>query len=49
MSTSKSRETDFIFAVIFEEVGLIGASILLMCYLLLFYYSIKIALKQITT
>ncbi|MFI3252162.1 MAG: FtsW/RodA/SpoVE family cell cycle protein [bacterium] len=40
------RQTDFIFAVIFEEVGLVGATILLLFYFFIFYYGIKIALKQ---
>lgn len=37
-------QTDFIFAIIVEEFGLIGAFILLLAYGLLFYYSYKQAL-----
>ena len=36
---------DFIFAVIFEEIGLIGAMILLAVFFYLFYLGIKIALN----
>lgn len=35
--------SDFIFAIIVEEYGLIGASIILMLYLIFFYRSVKIA------
>lgn len=39
-------QTDFIFAIIVEEFGLIGAIILLFAYGLLFYYSYKQALAS---
>lgn len=37
-------QTDFIFAVVAEELGLVGASLVLLAYLFLFYRLIKIAL-----
>ena len=38
-------QTDFIFAIIVEEFGLIGGIIILICYGLLFYYGYKYALS----
>ena len=38
-------ESDFIFAIILEEYGLFGGIIALLCYLILFFRSIRISLK----
>jgi cell division protein FtsW len=38
-------ESDFIFAIILEEYGLIGGVIALLCYLILLFRAIKISLK----
>jgi cell division protein FtsW len=38
-------ESDFIFAIILEEYGLIGGVIVLLCYLILLFRAIKISLK----
>ena len=38
-------ESDFIFAIILEEYGLLGGAIVLLCYLILFFRAIKISLK----
>ncbi len=39
------KHTDFIFAVLGEELGLIGGIILLLLYFMLLYYSLRVALK----
>lgn len=38
-------QTDFIFAIICEEVGLIGAIFIIICFAILFIYMLKIASK----
>ncbi|MAW31030.1 MAG: cell division protein FtsW [Flavobacteriales bacterium] len=38
-------ESDFIFAILLEEYGLIGASVLILCYLILLFRAIKIYLR----
>ena len=38
-------ESDFIFAIILEEYGLVGGTAALLCYLILFFRAIKISLK----
>lgn len=38
-------ETDFIFAVIAQELGLLGASVVLMCYLLLVGSGLRVAVR----
>ena len=38
-------ESDFIFAIILEEYGLLGGVIAILCYLILFFRSIRISLK----
>jgi cell division protein FtsW len=38
-------ESDFIFAIILEEYGLLGGVIAILCYMILFFRSIRISLK----
>ena len=38
-------ESDLIFAILLEEYGLIGASVLILCYLILLFRAIKIYLR----
>ena len=38
-------ESDFIFAIILEEYGLVGGTAALLCYLILFFRAIRISLK----
>lgn len=38
-------QNDFIFAIICEELGLIGASFIVVLYFLIFYYAIKISIR----
>ena len=38
-------ESDFIFAIILEEYGLIGGATVLLCYLILLFRAVKISLK----
>lgn len=45
LSDYREPHTDFIYAVIAEEAGLLGTFSILMLYLLFFYFGVKIALK----
>jgi rod shape determining protein RodA len=43
------KHTDFIFALLCEEWGLVGAGVLILCYLILTFYNLSLAFQQRST